>query len=124
MAQRSAVGVVGRLFALHAARDLDGVAALLHDDVVVTTVADGTTYVGKDEVCAYLWGDDPDGARTEVEAQRLTADGDTVLVQGRIRVHDGAGFADSPARWRVELAGGLVRRIDPARSGALLPSSS
>ena len=98
-------------------------AALLHPDVVVTTVAHGRTYVGKDEVCAYLWGDDPDGVRTDVDAQRMAADGDTVIVQGRIRVHDGAGFADSPAAWRVEVVDGLVRRIDPARSVAFLPSS-
>ena len=124
MTRSPALGVVRRLFDLHAAQDLDALAALLHPDVVVTTVAGGETYVGKEEVCAYLRGGDPDGARTEVDAQRLTADGDTVMVEGRIRVHDGAGFADSRAVWRVQVAGGLVRRVEPARSAAFLPSSS
>ena len=123
MAQTSSLEVVRRLFDLHHARNAAGVAALLHDDVVVTGVARGRTYAGKEEVCRYLADQRADGPRTDIDAQRIVEDGDAVVVHGRIRVHDGAGFADSPAAWRVVIEDGLVRRIDALRASAFLPSA-
>jgi ketosteroid isomerase-like protein len=113
--ERDPAEVVRRLFAASAAERRDDVLALLHPDVEVTAVADGSRYRGHADVRAYFGGQEQGPTRTEVALQRVEAVGDgEVIARGRIRIHDHRnGLSDSPAAWRIVVRDGLVVRVDP-----------
>ncbi len=97
--------------------DIPCVLSLLHRDIVATTLADGCTLRGIDEVGAYFTQLSATGQRIEVTARRLIVDGERVRVIGRIRTIAAGRLVDSPAAWTFIVRDGLVASISPALSG-------
>jgi ketosteroid isomerase-like protein len=94
--------------------DVRCVLSLMHPDIVATTIADGRTLRGIEEVGAYFTDLDASGQRIEVSARRLIVDGERVHVIGRIRTIASGRLVDSPAAWTFAVSGGLVVRVAPA----------
>ncbi len=111
--------IVRRLFERRRRGDVEGVLALLHEDIVATTVADGSVLRGIDRVCAYFAREHSGDRRTEVDAHQVETEGDVVTVRGRIRVFTAGCLTDSPACWRFVVRDGRVWRIDPVTAGTL-----
>jgi len=106
--------VVRRLFEARRLGDVRSALALMHDDISALSVADGREYHGVEEVRAAFLEPGADGRRVEVDAHRLHAHGDDVVVHGRIRVVERGSLVDSPAAWRFPVREGRVSRIEPA----------
>jgi ketosteroid isomerase-like protein len=106
--------IVGLLLKAHAAGDRDLVLRLLAPEVEVRATPDGPAVAGIEAVRAWL---DRQAAgqtrRVELAAHEIVADGDRVLVQGRIRTIDRGRMADSPGAWAFTVRDGLVRRMAP-----------
>ena len=119
----SPTDVVRSLFELHAAGHDRQLCSLMAEDVTAVSVVDGELIEGIEAVRAWLVAnDDRTGPRrTEVQAHHLVADGDDVVVHGRVRVFCDGALSDSPAAWRFTVRDGLVRRVVPL-SGADAPA--
>jgi len=94
--------------------DVGGVLALMHPDIVATTIAGGRTYTGLEAVSDVFARLHTTGDRVEVTAQRLVPDGDRVGVFGRIRTITAGRLVDSPAAWTFTVCDGRLARIAPA----------
>jgi hypothetical protein len=119
MALVSPVEVVRGVFESVAARDFRRLYSLMAPDIAATTVADGDLLVGADAAVARLvLLSTGEGRRAEVFAYRFVADGEDVIVHGRIRIFEGGALRDSPAAWHFTVRDGLVVRMEPATAGA------
>ena len=106
--------VIRRMYDAFNARDIEGVFALLADDVAWANGMEGTHVRGKDAIREYWthqWSViDP---RVEPQAIARAADGSLVAeVHQVVKDLEGRTIIDEPVRHAFRLDGGLVRRFD------------
>ena len=112
MAVPPATELVRLLFEARASGDVRRVLSLLHPEVEDEALTAHGVLHGRDEVRAELEAEcAPGGVRVELAAHRVVADGERVLVLGRVRTIDHGRLADSPAAWALTVHDGLVATI-------------
>ncbi len=112
---------VRSFFAMLERRDRDGLANLLHDDVVFAArITDGAVLHGKDNVLASFYDDVFSWRIYEPAARRVEALSDTfALVTGRVRyMKQTGGLADVPVIWLLGVADGRLTHLYGASSRA------
>jgi ketosteroid isomerase-like protein len=112
---------VRSFFAMLERKDRDGLAALLHEDVVFAAqIVDGAVLRGRDNVLALFYDDVFSWPIYEAEALRVEPLSSTfALVTGRVRyMKQLGGLADVPVIWLLGMADGQLAHLYGASSRA------
>lgn len=107
-----------RWFTLVQDRDLDGLCAFLHDDIVfVSRVRGGDTAEGRDAASDLVRETLTRSIYDVVADAYFPLDEDRIVVDGRMRwIDDDRVIRDDPVLWALEFRDGLLVRFLPART--------
>jgi hypothetical protein len=87
-------------------------ADLVHEDAIVIPHSDPPVAFTRDEILAFVELHLHDSPMYEAHAQEIQHVGEgRFVVAGRIRISRGAGFADTPSAWAIEVKDGKLFRV-------------
>ena len=114
--------LVWRAIRAYNARDVEGLLAVAHPDLVwrpmAATAVDGSAYEGHAGVVRYFEESSAIWERMEIDVDEISGEGEAIVLVGRIRARGRGSEADveTPAALVLEVRDGLLARCDTYRS--------